>query len=147
MMNGSFLVGCLSPGYFAHSLGVLNMLVTAAFCCTTLVFAMIGLTSIPSLMFISVLFGYFFGLCKCFKINKRFRLFTFLTSSYFFQSHLSKYRSFQFSHSMYLNLGKSWCLSSLKMSNTRLIFSVVNSTRIGMTFAISGMFNQSLWVN
>jgi len=62
MMNGSFFVGCLSPGYFAHSLGVLNMLVTAAFCCSVLIFAMVGLTSIPSLVSISILLGYFFGL-------------------------------------------------------------------------------------
>jgi hypothetical protein len=77
-MNGSFLVGCLSPGCFAHSLGVLNMLVTAAFCCTILIFAMVGLTSIPSLLSISILFGYFFGLCKCLERNQRFRHFTFL---------------------------------------------------------------------
>jgi hypothetical protein len=65
MMNGTFFIGCLSPGFFAHSLGVLNMLVTAAFCCTILIFAMVGLTIIPSLVSISVLsFGYFFGLCK-----------------------------------------------------------------------------------
>ena len=105
-MNGAFLIGCLSPGCFANSLGVLNMLVTAAFCCTVLVFAMIGLTSIPSLLSISILFGYFFGLCECFEISVHFRHFTFLMSSYWnIQSQLFKYRSFQFTHMMYLNLG------------------------------------------
>ena len=78
MMNGSFLIGCLSPGSFAHSLGVLNMLVTAAFSCTVLIFATVGLTSIPSLVAISILFGYFFGLCKWLS-NKRLGVFLRLT--------------------------------------------------------------------
>ena len=138
-MNGAFLIGCLSPGCFANSLGVLNMLVTAAFCCTVLVFAMIGLTSIPSLLSISILFGYFFGLCKClFEINLRFRHFTFLMSSDFLQSQLFKYRSFQFTRSICLNLG-TLCYFYL-CKKCRIRDSFVDSTRIGITFAISGMF-------
>lgn len=40
-MNGFSFVGRLSPGFFTHSLGVLNMLAAAAFCCTILIFAVI----------------------------------------------------------------------------------------------------------
>lgn len=62
VMNASSLLGSLSPGFFAHSLGVVNMLVTACFCCTILIFAMVGLTNIPSFVAIAVLYGYFVGI-------------------------------------------------------------------------------------
>ena len=54
-------------------------------------FAMVGLTNIPSLVSISVLFGYFFGLCKCLEISKRFRFFTFFNNIIIFRSQLFKY--------------------------------------------------------
>ena len=65
-MNGSTnFVGRLSPGFLTHSLGVLNVHVAAAFCCTILIFAIIGLRNIPCSVTNAVLFAYSTGLCKC----------------------------------------------------------------------------------
>ena len=60
-----FLVWMSISWLLCPLLGVLNMLVTAAFCCTILIFAMVRLTSISNLVFISVLLGYFFGIGLC----------------------------------------------------------------------------------
>ncbi|KAF9485188.1 MFS general substrate transporter [Pholiota conissans] len=61
IMNGCSFVGRLAPGLFIHSIGVVRMIVIAAACCSALIFAMIGLSSVPSIVIIAILYGFFSG--------------------------------------------------------------------------------------
>ncbi|PCH38482.1 MFS general substrate transporter [Wolfiporia cocos MD-104 SS10] len=61
IMNSASFVGRLSPGFFAHRVGIANMICFATFCCTAMIFAFIGLGSVASVVVIGIIFGYFAG--------------------------------------------------------------------------------------
>ena len=63
-MNASSMAGRLSPGFFAHSLGVVQMTVASTFCSGVLVFSMVSIGSVTSFVVIAVLYGYAVGICK-----------------------------------------------------------------------------------
>jgi len=49
IMNASSLLGRLSPGFFAHSLGVVQMTVGSCICCSALIFSMATMATPPTL--------------------------------------------------------------------------------------------------
>ncbi|KAJ7508898.1 major facilitator superfamily domain-containing protein [Mycena galericulata] len=61
IMNASSFVGRLTPGFFAHSLGIPNMVAAAAGCGGVLILGMIGLGSIPSVVVLAILYGFCAG--------------------------------------------------------------------------------------
>ncbi|KAK7018198.1 MFS general substrate transporter [Favolaschia claudopus] len=61
IMNAASFVGRLSPGFFAHRFGVLNMITFSAGAGGILVLCMIALGSLASVVVIAVLFGYSVG--------------------------------------------------------------------------------------
>ncbi|KAI0960377.1 hypothetical protein AcW1_004904 [Taiwanofungus camphoratus] len=64
IMNASSFIERLSPGFFAGSLGVSNMICAATGCCTVLIFGFIGLKSVASVVVIGIIYGFFAGVCK-----------------------------------------------------------------------------------
>ena len=64
-MNAASLAGRLSPGFFAHSLGVVHITVASATCCTALIFSMVAIEDATSVVVISVLYGYASGISEC----------------------------------------------------------------------------------
>ena len=63
-MNAASLAGRLSPGFFAHSLGVVHMTVASAICCVALIFSMVAIENATSVVVIAVLYGYVSGISK-----------------------------------------------------------------------------------
>jgi hypothetical protein len=63
-MNASSLLGRLSPGFFAHSLGVVQMTVASVICCSALIFSMATIGNATSIVVIAILYGYAAGICK-----------------------------------------------------------------------------------
>ena len=65
-MNAANLAGRLSPGFFAHSLGVVPMVVASGVCCSVLIFSMatIGNGNDTSVVVIAILYGYATGIRK-----------------------------------------------------------------------------------
>ncbi|KAJ7159022.1 major facilitator superfamily domain-containing protein [Mycena crocata] len=61
IMNTSSFVGRLSPGFFGHRIGVINMVVAASGAGSVLILSMIALKSVASVMVIGVLYGYCAG--------------------------------------------------------------------------------------
>ncbi|KAJ7290034.1 MFS general substrate transporter [Mycena rebaudengoi] len=61
IMNASSFVGRLTPGFFAHSLGIDNMVAAAAGCGAVVILGMIGLRSITSVVVLGVLYGFCAG--------------------------------------------------------------------------------------
>ncbi|KAJ7246882.1 MFS general substrate transporter [Mycena haematopus] len=62
IMNASSFFGRLSPGFFAHRLGVVNMVTAAAGAGAVLILSMIALKSVASVVVIGVLYGYSAGI-------------------------------------------------------------------------------------
>ncbi|KAF8126680.1 MFS general substrate transporter [Mycena galopus ATCC 62051] len=62
ILNAASFVGRLSPGFFVHQLGVLNMATAAVGIGAVLILCMIALKSIASLVVIGVLYGYVAGI-------------------------------------------------------------------------------------
>ncbi|KAJ7729146.1 MFS general substrate transporter [Mycena metata] len=58
IMNASSFVGRLTPGFFAHSLGIANMVTAAAGCGSVLILGMIGLSNVASVVVLAILYGY-----------------------------------------------------------------------------------------
>jgi hypothetical protein len=63
-MNSAGLAGRLSPGFFAHSLGVVHMTVASATCCITLIFSMVAIENATGVVVIAVLYGYASGISE-----------------------------------------------------------------------------------
>lgn len=63
-MNASSFVGRLTPGFFAHSLGIANMVTAAAGCGSVLILGMIGLSNVASVVVLAILYGYCGGVCQ-----------------------------------------------------------------------------------
>ncbi|KAJ7811179.1 hypothetical protein B0H13DRAFT_1926898 [Mycena leptocephala] len=61
-MNASSFFGRLSPGFFAHQLGVVNMATAAAGVGAVLILSMIALKTVASVVVIGVLYGYCAGI-------------------------------------------------------------------------------------
>ncbi|KAJ6451780.1 MFS general substrate transporter [Mycena sanguinolenta] len=62
IMNASSFFGRLSPGFFAHKLGVVNMVTASAGVGSVLILCMIALKSVASVVVIGVLYGYSAGI-------------------------------------------------------------------------------------
>jgi predicted cobalt transporter CbtA len=63
ILNACAFVGRLSPGFFAHRLGVVNMLTAATGAGAVVIMSMIALRTTVSLVVVGVLYGYFAGIC------------------------------------------------------------------------------------
>ena len=63
-MNGAGLAGRLSPGFFAHSLGVVHMTVASAIFSFALIFSMVAIGNGTSVVVIAVLYGFVSGISK-----------------------------------------------------------------------------------
>ncbi|KAJ7046295.1 major facilitator superfamily domain-containing protein, partial [Mycena alexandri] len=61
IMNASSFVGRLTPGFFAHSLGITKMVTAAAGCGSVLILGMIGLSNVASVVVLAILYGYCAG--------------------------------------------------------------------------------------
>ncbi|KAJ7467469.1 MFS general substrate transporter [Mycena latifolia] len=61
ILNAMSFVGRLTPGFFAHKLGIINMVTAAAGCSAVLIFSMIALKSLASVVVIAVLYGFCAG--------------------------------------------------------------------------------------
>ncbi|TDL20275.1 MFS general substrate transporter [Rickenella mellea] len=61
IMNGASVVGRIVPGFFAHSLGVMNMIFVCTSCCGILIFAMLGVKSVASVAVFAMLYGFVTG--------------------------------------------------------------------------------------
>ncbi|KAJ7796288.1 MFS general substrate transporter [Mycena leptocephala] len=61
IMNASSFVGRLTPGFFAHSLGIANMVTASAGCGAVLILGMIGLSNVASVVVLAVLYGFCAG--------------------------------------------------------------------------------------
>ncbi|KAJ7108156.1 major facilitator superfamily domain-containing protein, partial [Mycena epipterygia] len=61
IMNSASFVGRLTPGFFAHSLGIANMVAAAAGCGAILILGMIGLANIASVVVLAILYGFCAG--------------------------------------------------------------------------------------
>ncbi|KAK7050720.1 MFS general substrate transporter [Favolaschia claudopus] len=62
IMNGASFFGRLSPGFFAHKLGVVNIICASAGVGTVLIFCVIALKTVASVVTIGVLYGYSVGI-------------------------------------------------------------------------------------
>ncbi|KAJ6546075.1 major facilitator superfamily domain-containing protein [Mycena vulgaris] len=58
MMNAASFVGRLSPGFFAHALGIENMVAAAAGSGAVLILGMIGLRSVTSVVVLGIMYGF-----------------------------------------------------------------------------------------
>jgi hypothetical protein len=63
-MNAAALAGRLSPGFFAHSLGVVHMTVASGICSIALIFSMAAIGNDTNVVVIAVLYGYASGVSK-----------------------------------------------------------------------------------
>ncbi|KAJ7863543.1 major facilitator superfamily domain-containing protein [Mycena leptocephala] len=61
IMSASSFVGRICPGFFAHSLGIANMATASAGCGAVFILGMIGLSSIPSVVVLAILYGFCAG--------------------------------------------------------------------------------------
>jgi hypothetical protein len=63
-MSASSFVGRICPGFFAHSLGIANMATASAGCGAVFILGMIGLSNIPSVVVLAILYGFCAGVCE-----------------------------------------------------------------------------------
>ncbi|KAF7375852.1 MFS general substrate transporter [Mycena sanguinolenta] len=61
ILNASAFVGRVTPGFFAHSLGIANMVAGSAGCGSVLILGMIGLSNIANTAVLAVLYGFSSG--------------------------------------------------------------------------------------
>ncbi|KAJ7924039.1 MFS general substrate transporter [Mycena leptocephala] len=61
IMNASSFVGRLTPGFFAHSFGIANMVAASAGSGAVLILGMIGLSNVASVVVLAVLYGFCAG--------------------------------------------------------------------------------------
>ncbi|KAJ7842516.1 MFS general substrate transporter [Mycena leptocephala] len=61
IMSASSFVGRICPGFFAHSLGIANMATASAGCGAVFILGMIGLSNIPSVVVLAILYGFCAG--------------------------------------------------------------------------------------
>ncbi|KAJ7458555.1 major facilitator superfamily domain-containing protein [Mycena latifolia] len=61
IMSAASFVGRLSPGFFAHSLGIPNMVAAAAGCGAVLILCMIALANVASVVVLGILYGFCAG--------------------------------------------------------------------------------------
>lgn len=64
-MNSAGFVGRLTPGFFAHTLGIPNMVAASAGCGSVVILGMIGLRTVASVVVLGILYGYCAGVCAC----------------------------------------------------------------------------------
>ena len=64
MLNAAGIIGRITPGFFARSIGVPNMVSVACYGCSAVIFAMIGLKSVASVVIIAILYGLLTGVCE-----------------------------------------------------------------------------------
>ncbi|KAJ7221278.1 major facilitator superfamily domain-containing protein [Mycena pura] len=61
IMNSAGFVGRLTPGFFAHTLGIPNMVAASAGCGSVVILGMIGLRTVASVVILGILYGYCAG--------------------------------------------------------------------------------------
>ncbi|KAJ6453746.1 major facilitator superfamily domain-containing protein [Mycena sanguinolenta] len=61
IMNASSFVGRICPGFFANSLGIANMVAASAGCGSVLILGMMGLSNVPNVVVLAVLYGFCSG--------------------------------------------------------------------------------------
>ncbi|KAG6886760.1 hypothetical protein C0995_005119 [Termitomyces sp. Mi166 len=61
ILNFASFVGRIVPGFFANTLGVINMMTCATGACAAVIFGMIGLKDIPGVVLIALSYGFFAG--------------------------------------------------------------------------------------
>jgi hypothetical protein len=62
-MNSASVAGRLAPGFLAHRLGILNLIMGAMGCGAVFILSMIALRTIASVVVIGVLYGLCVGVC------------------------------------------------------------------------------------
>jgi hypothetical protein len=62
-MNAAAFIGRCTSGIIASHVGVLNMTIVSTVACSALIISMITLTNIANAIVLSVLYGYFSGVC------------------------------------------------------------------------------------
>ena len=65
MLSFASFWGRLASGFAVRSIGVGNLIVLSAFCCSAINFSMAGLASAGSVVVLAVLYGFFAGMCEC----------------------------------------------------------------------------------
>ena len=135
-MNAASLAGRLSPGFFAHSLGVVNITVVSAICCIGLIFSMVAIGNGTSVVVIAVLYGYISGISK---YQNFVCSFLFTRWSLRCNPRSASCRTFYIRH--------IWT----GVSVTRLLMftfnqSILFSARLGMAYAFCGPSNLSMSV-
>lgn len=63
-MNGGNLIGRLSTGFIAPYFGVPSLMIISTAMCGILIFGMMGLSSVPSVVALGMIYGYFAGNCR-----------------------------------------------------------------------------------
>ncbi|KAG6871800.1 hypothetical protein C0995_016418 [Termitomyces sp. Mi166 len=61
ILNFASFVGRIVPGFFANTLGIMNMMTCATGACAAVIFGMIGLKDISSVVLIALFYGFFAG--------------------------------------------------------------------------------------
>ncbi|KAH0583478.1 Riboflavin transporter MCH5 [Termitomyces sp. J132] len=61
ILNFASFFGRILPGFFANTLGVMNMMIFATGACAAVIFGMIGLKDIPGVVLIALFYGFFAG--------------------------------------------------------------------------------------
>ncbi|KAJ6468940.1 MFS general substrate transporter [Mycena sanguinolenta] len=61
ILNASAFVGRVTPGFFAHSLGIANMVAGSAGCGSVLILGMIGLSNVANTVVLAILYGFSSG--------------------------------------------------------------------------------------
>ncbi|THV06304.1 MFS general substrate transporter [Dendrothele bispora CBS 962.96] len=61
ILNASSFLGRLTPGPFIHKLGVGNIITGACGCCAVMIFAMMGIKTLPEFVVFGIIFGFFAG--------------------------------------------------------------------------------------
>lgn len=58
MINASSIPGRILPNYFADHFGPFNTIIPSALCCTILIFALLGISSVAGIFIFAILFGF-----------------------------------------------------------------------------------------
>lgn len=70
-MNASSFIGQLSSAVLVGYLSVPTVVIIATFCCSVILFGMIGLHTVVGIVVFGVLYGYFAGICASCLIHAR----------------------------------------------------------------------------
>ena len=69
ILNSANLVGRVSSGFITRHTGVPVLMIITTFAFGVLILAMIGLSSLASVVVLGVLYGYFSGICEHYHVD------------------------------------------------------------------------------